>query len=157
MSRLKVLLAALLLATLPWLAGCSGDDGGDGAGGDKLTDGTPAAAQSTPGVTEDLPADFPAEKIPLIDAEVVTALETEEGGYHVTVAPKSSYAKAFKAAIKKLKGGGFKVKYNQKLGDVRTAKLDSPAFTVVLSGGEGGAAGKSSLTYLIEKIEKKKA
>lgn len=146
MSRLKVLLAAVLIAALPWLAGCSGE------GGDDASAEPSKVAESRPGVTDDLPADFPTEKIPLIDAEVVSALETEEGGYHVTVAPTSSYAKAFKAAIKRLKGAGFKVKYNQKLGDVRTAKLASPAFTAVLSGGEGGTGGKTSLTYLLEKL-----
>lgn len=145
MPRLKVLLAAVLIVTLPWLAGCSGD-------GDDASAEPSKVAESRAGVTNDLPAGFPAQKIPLIDAKVVSALETEEGGYHVTVAPKTSYAKAFKAALKKLKGAGYQVKYNQRLGTVQTAKLASPAFTVVLSGGEGGAVGKTSLIYMIEKL-----
>ncbi|WP_154402752.1 hypothetical protein [Nocardioides speluncae] len=145
MSRLRLLPAVVLIAAAPWLGGCSGGDD------DPAAAAPDPVAETTPGVTGELPADFPTEKIPLIDAEVVSALATEEGGYHVTVAPTKSYAKAFQAALKKLKGAGFKVKYNQKLGDVRTAKLASPAFTAVLSGGEGGAAGQTSLTYLIEK------
>lgn len=107
MSRLKVLLTAVLIAALPWLAGCSGGDDDASAEPSKV-------AESRPGVTDDLPAGFPKDQIPLIDAEVTTALETEEG-YHVTVEPTTSYA-------------------------------------AVLSGGEGGAGGKTSLTYLIEKL-----
>lgn len=145
MPRLKVLLAAALIAVLPWLAGCSGD-------GDDASAEPSKVAESRPGVTDDLPAGFPKDQVPLIDAEVTTALETEEG-YHVTVEPTTSYAKAFKAALKRLKGAGFTVKYNQKLGTVRTAKLASKTYTAVLSGGEGGAGGKTSLTYLIEKAK----
>jgi hypothetical protein len=144
MPRLQVLLAVVLIAAVPWLAGCSG-------GGDNASAEPSKVTESRPGVTDDLPAGFPKDQIPLIDAEVTTALETEEG-YHVTVEPTTSYAKAFKAALKRLKGAGFTVKYNQKLGTVRTAKLASKTYTAVLSGGEGGVGGKTSLTYLIEKL-----
>lgn len=116
LRRAAVLTSAAVLSL--GVAACGGSDGitvPDGKGGSVAVD------QSDDGVTLDtqggsvtsstkLPKDFPTDKVPLIDGDVVSSVSTSQtggGGFNVVVASSKSATDALAEAVTLLTGAGY--------------------------------------------------